>query len=261
MTVESQHILVLSDDSTRREAVTARLTRAGFRIATMAESADALLLAKDQRFDLVIADYCLPDSPGADFVRLLRDCDGHEQIPAILLAGSVSELDPKHLPKELPVLLLARPHHMEQLAEAVSKCLAKKVAENATSEQKRILVADDSRSTLTVIRFVLGKAGYHVTTAVNGREAWNQLERNAFDLLLTDYEMPEMDAEMLCRRIKKTARLKDLPIIILSGKTEAERQGLREELNVNEILFKPFSPRALTAMVDACLAQPEACLV
>jgi len=130
------------------------------------------------------------------------------------------------------------------------------------SEQKRILAVDDNATILKVIRFLLEQTGYDVTTASNGSEAWDLLETEDFDLVLTDYEMPEMDGAALCRQIRQTDRLAGVPIIMLSGKgLKVNWDRLRDELEVYETMLKPFSPTTLTATVAACLEKQEASTV
>lgn len=123
------------------------------------------------------------------------------------------------------------------------------------STQKRILAVDDNRVMLNVIRFTLERAAFAVTIARNGREAWDLVQDQDFDLVVTDYQMPEMTGEMLIRRIREGDRLKDVPIIILSAKgLELNLDRLREELEVHEVIFKPFSPTGLLAAVEAAVA-------
>jgi CheY-like chemotaxis protein len=262
MTFEPPHILVLEDDSAHRKVIEFNLIQAGFKVTTAAESAKALSRATRDHFDLVIADYYLPDYPGTDFIRLLREFDGYKDVPAILLTGRADELDRKRLRNELSVLLLSKPYPMAQLVDTVSKCLAIKEPTGMESKPKRILAVDDNGTILKVIRFTLGQAGYDVTTAGNGREAWNLLEAEHFDLVLTDYEMPEMDGEALCRQMRQTDRLKGVPIIVLTGKGLSTKWcQLLKGLDVYEIILKPFSPTTLIATVEACLEKKEACTV
>lgn len=121
---EPRRILVLEDDPKHRNVIAFNLTHAGFSVTTAAEAVKALFLAKQDRFDLVITDYYLPDYPGTDFVRLLRGFDGYEHVPAILLTGRAEELDQERLRDELLILLLSKPCAMACLVDTVSKCLA-----------------------------------------------------------------------------------------------------------------------------------------
>ncbi len=65
---------------------------------------------------------------------------------------------------------------------------------------KRILVADDNAALALVVRFHLEQAGFQVTVARNGKEAWKLLQSQAFDLLVTDQQMPELSGCELCAR-------------------------------------------------------------
>jgi CheY-like chemotaxis protein len=124
MQEEPKHVLLLDDDPTCRELVEFALCEAGLRVTTAANSVDALVLAKREPFDLVIADYFLPDYPGTDFVRLLRDVDQYRDVPVILLTGRAEELDRERLGSDLFLLVLSKGHRTEHLLVAVFKCLA-----------------------------------------------------------------------------------------------------------------------------------------
>lgn len=123
-------------------------------------------------------------------------------------------------------------------------------------KQKRILATDDHRVILNVVRFALEQAGFAVTTAPNGRAAWDLLQTQDFDLVVTDYQMPCMTGEMLCQRMREVDRLKDVPVILLSGKgLELDLDRLKEEFGIREVIFKPMSPKALVTAVRACLSE------
>jgi DNA-binding response OmpR family regulator len=124
------------------------------------------------------------------------------------------------------------------------------------SKQSRILVVDDHRMMLNILRFTLQRAGFTVNTARNGRAAWELVQAEDFDLLITDYQMPEMNGEMLIQQIREVDRLKSLPIILLSAKgLELDLSRLREELGVSEVIYKPFSPSGLVATAEASLSR------
>ena len=124
MDSQSEHVLVLEDGDTYRSIVEFNLSQAGLRVATAATAVEALLLARQEHFDLVIADYYLPDYPGTDFVRLLRKMDDYRNTPVILLTAWADELDRQRLCEDLLVLVLSKSCRMRQLLDAVFKCLA-----------------------------------------------------------------------------------------------------------------------------------------
>jgi two-component system sensor histidine kinase and response regulator WspE len=85
-----------------------------------------------------------------------------------------------------------------------------------------ILVVDDSHTVREMERRLLVRAGYTVTAAMNGQEAWNLLRLNDYDLLISDVDMPQMNGIELVTRTRDNPRLARLPIIILSYKDREE---------------------------------------
>jgi DNA-binding response OmpR family regulator len=116
------------------------------------------------------------------------------------------------------------------------------------------MAVDDNRVILNIVRFNLQRAGFSVTVARDGCEAWDLLQTEDVDLLIIDYQMPGMNGEELCRRLRDDASFGNLPVIMLSAKgLELDLARLKEELGLREVVFKPFSPSSLVATVEACL--------
>lgn len=92
----------------------------------------------------------------------------------------------------------------------------------AETSVRRILVADDSLTVRELERKLLASRGYVVETAIDGSDAWNALRGGAYDLLVTDIDMPRMDGIELTRLVRGDARLRDLPIVIVSYKDREE---------------------------------------
>jgi CheY-like chemotaxis protein len=121
-----------------------------------------------------------------------------------------------------------------------------------TTSVKRVLVADDNPAMAKVIAFNLSAVGFETTVAKNGRMAWEMLEAEPFDLLITDYQMPEMDGRELVRTIRDCPRLRQLPVIMLTAKElELETSMASDELQLISILQKPFSPSELTHRITS----------
>lgn len=120
-------------------------------------------------------------------------------------------------------------------AELLRRALA--AATSASFEQRhkegslaarRVLVVDDSVTTRTLEKSILEAAGYQVSVAVDGMEALERLGRSQFDLVLSDVQMPRMDGLTLVRAMKQDARLRGLPVVLVSSLDAADqrRQGL-----------------------------------
>ncbi len=89
--------------------------------------------------------------------------------------------------------------------------------EGPAARKRRVLVADDSLTSRTLERNILVAAGYEVETANDGESAWQALQGGAFDLLVSDVQMPAPDGVELTRRIRADARLRTLPVILVTS--------------------------------------------
>lgn len=121
--------------------------------------------------------------------------------------------------------------------------------------RQRILIAEDSHVMSGVMKFNLEKAGYEVDVAENGRIAAERLQVEPYDLLLTDFQMPEMDGDELCRELRQCPLNDEIPIIMVSAKGfELDIPMLQNELGIVEVVYKPFSPRQIVETVGQVLS-------
>lgn len=128
--------------------------------------------------------------------------------------------------------------------------------ERSNATPLSILVAEDERVMSDVIRFNLLRAGYAVSVARNGEDAWEQLREKSCQLLLTDFQMPRMTGVELCRKLRSEFPEWPLPVVLLSARgLELNAAALQSELGFSAILFKPFSPRELVHVVADSLAK------
>jgi two-component system chemotaxis response regulator CheY len=117
----------------------------------------------------------------------------------------------------------------------------------------KVLLAEDSLVNQTVYRHILEGAEYEVIAFNNGLEAWEYLQVNAIDLLITDISMPVMDGHALLGQIRHSERYCHLPVVMLtgSGADDNELRDLASEADA--LLTKPSSSWELIATVDNLL--------
>jgi two-component system chemotaxis sensor kinase CheA len=115
---------------------------------------------------------------------------------------------------------------------------AGEIAAVKTKVIPHILVVDDSITTRTLEQNVLENKGYQVTVAVNGKEAWDLLQKTQFSMLITDVNMPIMDGFELTERVKQSEKLRGLPVIIVTslGSDNEKRRGI--EVGANAYIVK-----------------------
>lgn len=105
-------------------------------------------------------------------------------------------------------------------------------------EKSHILVVDDSITTRTLEKNVLESKGYLVTVAVDGKEAWDMLQKQHFSLLITDVSMPNMDGFTLTEHVKKSEKLHDLPVIIVTSLDSDQEKRRGVEVGANAYIVK-----------------------
>src|SRR6185436_13130170 len=112
----------------------------------------------------------------------------------------------------------------------------------------RLLVVDDNEDNRYTLTQRLKRQGYtNVTTATNGREALEMLQRERFDLVLLDVMMPELNGYEVLERMKKDERLRQVPVIMISAVDQLESVVRCVELGAEDYLAKPFNPTLLRA--------------
>ncbi|MGD9722405.1 MAG: response regulator [Pirellulales bacterium] len=120
---------------------------------------------------------------------------------------------------------------------------------------KKVLLCDDEIHILRAAEIKISRAGYDVSIAHDGEEAWELMAQERPDVLVTDLHMPRCDGLELTARIRGHETLKDVPIIVLTAKGfEMPRQELMDKWHIVAILSKPFSPRELVGLIDKTLS-------
>jgi CheY-like chemotaxis protein len=124
----------------------------------------------------------------------------------------------------------------------------------------RILLVDDERDVVTLVKFMLEKDGHSVVPAYDGAEALAKIglepaDETAVvpDLAILDLMMPVMDGWTVCQRLREDPRTRAVPVIVLTAKGES-RELFHAAPNVAAHLEKPFDPKALRELVAGMLA-------
>lgn len=122
-----------------------------------------------------------------------------------------------------------------------------------TGAQGHILVVDDQRVNRLKLCLGLKQQGHTVGEAENGMQALEKLRAEAFDLMLLDIMMPEMDGYQVLEQMKADTLLRDVPVIVISALDDLESVVKGIELGAEDYLPKTFDPVLLRARIGACL--------
>ena len=124
-----------------------------------------------------------------------------------------------------------------------------------------ILIADDEPNQLELMSFNLSNAGYSIIKATNGKEAIELIENHSPDLIILDWMMPKMSGIDVCRTLRSRSETKQIPIIILSARSEDSDKSLGLDTGADDYISKPFSPKELISRVKALLRRARPALV
>jgi len=119
-----------------------------------------------------------------------------------------------------------------------------------SDRKPRVLVVDDSISVRNFVSSVLEKQGYSTLKSSDGSSAIKQIQKEDIDLVITDLEMPKMHGFQLIEKIRSKAKFKDLPIVILTGKTGQDNRAKAIDLGADAFIMKPFKENDLISVLE-----------
>src|SRR3954453_19514535 len=121
---------------------------------------------------------------------------------------------------------------------------------SASDERPRILVVEPNRSNLGVIARRLSEAGFRVTTADSGASAIAELYRLPIDLVLAELDMPRMNGAELARAIRGEVQWNDIPVMLISGKSDPKGAVRAYAAGADDVIVKPFHFEVLIARIE-----------
>lgn len=251
-------VLLLEPSVTQQHIISRELLKAGVARADCAASGrEALELVDRYQPDLVVGAMYYPDMDALDFMRALRDHAG--RVP-FMLVSSETRLSQLDVYKQNGVIaILPKPFSIEDLQRALLATrdyLDEEEVELAGYDATalKVLMVDDSRvARRHLMRVLAGMGISNITEAENGQEAVAILDRQLFDLIVTDFNMPEMDGEELVRRIRGNPVTSDIPIMMVTSEQDTARLANVERSGVSALCDKPFEPATVRTLLARIL--------
>lgn len=121
---------------------------------------------------------------------------------------------------------------------------------NQNTGKKKILVVDDEIPIQDALKVRLNASGYDVITASDGQEALDKARAEKPDLIILDVLMPKMDGYEVARLLKFDTKYKNIPIIMLTAKTQSSDKRTGEDVRVDEYVTKPFDTKNLITLIS-----------
>lgn len=125
------------------------------------------------------------------------------------------------------------------------------------ASRARVLVVDDEPDLIRILEFGLRAAGYQVDIAADGQEGLKKARDLRPDIILLDLMLPKLDGYKVCRLLKFDERYRQIPIIILSARTQEGDQTLAKEMGANRFITKPYEFSEILAHIEALLKTPS----
>lgn len=119
--------------------------------------------------------------------------------------------------------------------------------------ERKVLVVDDEIHIVHVVAIKLRNNGFKAITAETGSEAYELACKEKPDIIVADYQMPAMNGLELTEKIRQNETTKDIPVIMLTARSFAIEQNIKEKLRISQCLSKPFSPKELLRSIEDTL--------
>ena len=258
-------ILLVEPSAVQAKFITQSCKELGIERLRFAESAaDALTSMRDVRPDVVISALYLPDMTGTDLVVAMRNEPDLAGVPFILISSETRPhaLDPV---RQAGVCgILPKPFSTAQLSRALDTTIDYLAAEHGEvidfrAEELRVLLVDDSSSARKFMRRLLENLGIvNFIEAENGSVAASILADTMVDLVITDYNMPEMDGKDLVDFIRQQSWQASVPIIMVTSEADVGRLAAIESAGVSGICDKPFEAQIVRDLLGRLLANRDA---
>lgn len=242
------NILLVEPSAMQRKVIRNELFREGVEaIDEVASIEDAIKRIHAVRPDLVICSLHFPDGSGLDLLQHIRQNKELSDMPFMLVSSETRHKELDKFKQAGVVAILPKPFTHEHLGVAINSTLDlltndELELEYYDAEALRILLVDDSRMARNVIRRVLENLNItHITEAADGSEAI-QLLPAGFDLIVTDYNMPEVNGLELAEYIRSSGDYAHLPILMVTSEASHAHLSNVAKSGVNAMTDKPFEP-------------------
>ena len=247
-------VIVLADDSELvHRHVTPLLEEQGYEVAHAYDGQEALAKVAEVHPDLVITDVEMPHLDGYQVCHALKTSAKTSHLPVLICSSLGEAADLERGFDAGADDYLVKPIVPEDLLMRVRDLLA----EVSLVGRERVLVVDDSPAIRHLVADALTRQGFEVTTAHDGQHALEAVHAasEAFELVVTDYDMPRMTGFELVHALKSQEVTRDTPILMLTARDTKRDRAQMRAAGLTAYLVKPFSSDKCVAMVERMLAE------
>ncbi len=229
------HILCIDDDPDAIDILKKILVPVGYSITSASTGEEGIRLARTMRPALITLDIVLPGKDGWEVLEELKQFSETRDIPVIIH----SIIDNQPLALSLGAInLMSKPVDPKKMMSLIHlSCMQK---------DQYVLLVDDNREFISVMRKIIESEGYLVKIAENGKRALELINQARPGIIFLDLVMPEMDGFAFIQNLKENESFKKIPVVILSGKELTVQEKKYLESNIQHLIKKQdFSYEAI----------------
>jgi two-component system, CAI-1 autoinducer sensor kinase/phosphatase CqsS len=266
--LRKKRILIVDDQVGNRLIIAKFLSELDCQFDQAENGNQALALISENRYDLIFMDFEMPFLNGDSVVKMIRSAQDIDpalalhylQAPVIGVTALPEQEASDRGKKSGMNEVLSKPVKRSDIRKIIEKYFFSEVANIKNTQEeliygKRILLVDDNKTSRKFMSMVLSQYGCITENALNGREALDMLEREDFDLVLMDIQMPVMDGIEAAKAIRsgkyfeRFTEYSSIPVIALTGNTDDQSAHDIREAGMNYLLGKPvFKDELLSAI-------------
>lgn len=260
LSVNELEILLVEPSSTQQRIIEEQLQQLGAgHVEHAGSAAEALEQMRTRVPDLVISAMHLPDMTGTALVQAMRGDPALLDVAFMLVSSEthIRYLEP--LRQAGVIAILPKPFDLEQLRKSLLATLDflqpdPLELKQFSPDELRVLIVDDSFTSRRIIRQMLERLGIEqFAEAENGQQAIELIEKEFFDLIVTDYNMPEMDGEQLSQFIRNHSTQQSVPVLMVTSETDQNRLAGIAQSGVSAVFDKPFTVDTLRTTIERVL--------
>jgi two-component system, chemotaxis family, chemotaxis protein CheY len=209
--------------------------------------------------DLVISAMHLPDMTGTELVQQMRSDDTLMDTAFMLVSSETAIRYLEPLRQAGVIAILPKPFNLEQLSTSLLATLDylhpdPLQLKQFSPDELRVLIVDDSFTSRRIVRQMLERMGVEqLAEAENGQQAVEMIQHDFFDLIVTDYYMPEMDGEELSQFIRHHSAQQSVPVLMVTSETDHSRLAGIARSGVSAVFDKPFTIDTLRSTIERIL--------